>query len=349
MSGWKDWEIGEVVEAGEFQTFIQDQVVQVYADSSARGSALGTAVAEGMASYVKDTDSFEVYDGSGWVPVSVDAAWVTAGTAGQILISNGTADPSWVEAETTLVGGTAGQFVQSAGTAGIQYTDGYLFRETVTFTSNGTFTKADYPWLKAMRVKLVGGGGGGGWANTTTSGQVAVAGGGGGGGYSEKFIVDIAGLSVSETVTVGSGGSGSIFGGATGSNGGSSSFASVSGSGGGLGGNRNAATPPTDPGTLGPPGSGSGGDLNFQANEPPLLYPASAAVVAQYRLGGNTFLTPNGSQFAKVIAATNGGLNGANATQFGQGGGGGCNAQNQATGRDGGDGAAGVVIMELFG
>ena len=121
MSGWKDWQIGEVVEAAEFQTFLQDQVVQVYADSSARGSALGTAVAEGMASYVKDTDSFEVYDGSGWVPVSVDAAWVTAGTAGEILISNGTADPSWVAAETTLAAGSAGELVVSAGTAGVVY------------------------------------------------------------------------------------------------------------------------------------------------------------------------------------------------------------------------------------
>jgi hypothetical protein len=74
-----------------------------------------------MASYVKDTDSFEVYDGSGWVPVSVDAAWVTAGTAGQILISNGTADPSWVAAETTLAAGSAGALVQSAGTAGVTY------------------------------------------------------------------------------------------------------------------------------------------------------------------------------------------------------------------------------------
>jgi hypothetical protein len=121
LSGWKDWQIGEVVEAAEFQTFLQDQVVQVYADSSARGSALGTAVAEGMASYVKDTDSFEVYDGTGWVPVSVDAAWVTAGTAGEILISNGTADPSWVEAETTLAAGSAGELVVSAGTAGVVY------------------------------------------------------------------------------------------------------------------------------------------------------------------------------------------------------------------------------------
>jgi len=150
LSGWKDWQIGEVVEAAEFQTFLQDQVVQVYADSSARGSALGTAVAEGMASYVKDTDSFEVYDGTGWVPVSVDAAWVTAGTAGQILISNGTADPSWVAAETTLTSGTSGFTAVSAGTAGLSYqpvSHNYIIngafdinqREFTSTTTNGAY------------------------------------------------------------------------------------------------------------------------------------------------------------------------------------------------------------------
>jgi len=119
LSGWKDWQIGEVVEAAEFQTFIQDQVVQVYADSSARGSALGTAVAEGMASYLKDTESFEVYSPSGWVEVA--PSYLTAGTAGEILRPNGTADPSYVAAETTLTAGTSGLTALSAGTAGISY------------------------------------------------------------------------------------------------------------------------------------------------------------------------------------------------------------------------------------
>jgi hypothetical protein len=95
LSGWKEWGIGEVVEAGEFQSFVQDQTVQKYADAAARGSALGTAVAEGMISYLSDSDSVEYYDGSAWAPIAVDAAWVTSGTAGQILRSNGSADPSW--------------------------------------------------------------------------------------------------------------------------------------------------------------------------------------------------------------------------------------------------------------
>jgi hypothetical protein len=51
---------------------------------------------------------------------------------------------------------------------------GFRFKEAVYFTSNGTFTKADYPWLRAIRVRLVGGGGGGGGCATTSANQVAV-------------------------------------------------------------------------------------------------------------------------------------------------------------------------------
>jgi hypothetical protein len=82
VSGWKSWAIAEVVEATDFQNYIQDQVVQVYASSGARGSALGTAVTEGMISYLNDTNSLEYYSGSAWVAVSSpgDITAVTAGT-----------------------------------------------------------------------------------------------------------------------------------------------------------------------------------------------------------------------------------------------------------------------------
>lgn len=81
MTGWKQWAIAEVVEASDFQSYIQDQVVQVYADSGARGSALGTAVAEGMVSYLEDTNAVEYYNGSTWQGFAVgDITAVTAGT-----------------------------------------------------------------------------------------------------------------------------------------------------------------------------------------------------------------------------------------------------------------------------
>jgi hypothetical protein len=83
MSGWKEWQIAEVVEASDFQSYVQDQVVQVYTNSAARGSALGTAVSAGMLSYLSASTALEYYNGSAWAAVSNpgDITAVTAGTA----------------------------------------------------------------------------------------------------------------------------------------------------------------------------------------------------------------------------------------------------------------------------
>jgi len=82
MSGWKEWEFLERVTSSEFQSYLQDQVVQVYGSSTARSSALGTAVSEGMISYLEDTNALQYYDGASWVNVSNpgDITGVTAGT-----------------------------------------------------------------------------------------------------------------------------------------------------------------------------------------------------------------------------------------------------------------------------
>jgi hypothetical protein len=83
MSGWKSWAIGEVVEADDFQTYIQNQAVQTYAGTAARTAALGTFVAEGMVSYLADTNTLQFYNGTAWENVSSpgDITAVTAGTA----------------------------------------------------------------------------------------------------------------------------------------------------------------------------------------------------------------------------------------------------------------------------
>jgi hypothetical protein len=96
--------------------------------------------------------------------------------------------------------------------AAVNGTAVYRFVTTVYFTSSGTFTKADYPWLRAIRVKCQGGGGGGGGAATTGVGQQAISSGGAGGAYAESFITNIAGLDASVTVTRGAGGTGGAAG-----------------------------------------------------------------------------------------------------------------------------------------
>lgn len=68
--GWKDWVYGDLVSAADFQSLVQDQTVQRYASSAARSATLGSAVAEGMVSYLDDTNAVEVYNGSAWTGVS---------------------------------------------------------------------------------------------------------------------------------------------------------------------------------------------------------------------------------------------------------------------------------------
>lgn len=65
-AGFTTWTAGQVLTAAGLNTYIQQQTVMVFASASARTTALGTAVSEGMTSYLIDTNSFEVYDGALW-------------------------------------------------------------------------------------------------------------------------------------------------------------------------------------------------------------------------------------------------------------------------------------------
>jgi hypothetical protein len=56
---------GEVLAAADVNDFLMDQAVMTFDSAAARGSAIGTAT-EGMVSYLNDTNSLEVFDGSRW-------------------------------------------------------------------------------------------------------------------------------------------------------------------------------------------------------------------------------------------------------------------------------------------
>ena len=69
MAGRKNFVAGEILTAADVNSFLMDQSVMVFDDSAARTTAIPTPT-EGMVTYLKDTDSVEVFNGSSFVPAS---------------------------------------------------------------------------------------------------------------------------------------------------------------------------------------------------------------------------------------------------------------------------------------
>lgn len=81
-AGYKLFNTGDVLTAAQVNTYLMQQTVMVFASSAARTTALSGVLAEGMVSYLQDTNATEVYDGSAWVGIanSGDITSVTTGT-----------------------------------------------------------------------------------------------------------------------------------------------------------------------------------------------------------------------------------------------------------------------------
>jgi hypothetical protein len=239
-------------------------------------------------------------------------AELTAPNTGQVVFIEDIAVYQWYNGAGWVV------FLDPDGT-------GYVFQEQVIFTSTGDFEKADYPYLKAIRARVVGGGGGGGSAQNTD----ACAGGGGAGGYSEKFYTDMSLVPASFSVLVGAGGAG---GGGTGTAGGTSDFLynNATGGAGGVG------TTTTTAGVGGVGGVGAGGDINVNGQ------PGFTGMLMNPRQAGRG----GDSEFGRGGVQTGTASPGAGGNGYGAGGSGG--VANNSTVRAGGAGSAGIVILDLF-
>jgi len=270
-----------------------------------------------------DTDKTLVWDG---------VAWVETGTAVEDLDDLG---------DVTITTPVAGEKLVFDGTNWVNL-EAYAFVETVYFTSNGTFTKATYPWLRAIRVKCQGAGGGSGGCAATSASQVSLGGGGGAGGYSEAFITDIAGLASSVTVTRGGGGAGATAGNNNGNGGGASSFgALVAATGGGAGGGGAADTPAKVFAGVGAFGSPTAGDFGIDGNSGRFGFARDADRIFS-SVGGDSFFSGSlqqnvtGSGSAAVVGLL-----------YGGGATGGANVISQSA-RAGAAGGNGIVIVELY-
>ena len=87
-AGAKLFVSGDVLTAAQVNTYLMDQAIMRFANVAARTLAFGGAgeptLAEGMFSYLDDTDALEYYDGSAWVAFSAggsgDSADIVIGT-----------------------------------------------------------------------------------------------------------------------------------------------------------------------------------------------------------------------------------------------------------------------------
>jgi hypothetical protein len=79
--GYKNFTVGQVLTSAEVDGYLMEQTVMKFADAAARTTALTGVLAEGMLSYLMDTNAVEKYDGSAWVAIAAgDIEGVTAGT-----------------------------------------------------------------------------------------------------------------------------------------------------------------------------------------------------------------------------------------------------------------------------
>lgn len=124
-AGYKLYATGDILTAAQVNNYLQEQTVMVFADAAARTTALSGVLAEGMISYLKDTDATQYYSGSAWVTIGGSAsplttkgdlygysttnARVAVGTNGQVLTADSTAATgvAWATAASggmTLIG-----------------------------------------------------------------------------------------------------------------------------------------------------------------------------------------------------------------------------------------------------
>lgn len=280
---------------------------------------------DGQQIYETDTHKFLIWNSSSstWVDPSTAVPYATDGEAIAGTLTDKAVNPHGLKA-----------------TVDDRLENSYRIRQTLYYTSSGTFAKATYPWLRALKVKLVGGGGAGGGVPGGGSGN-AVGTGGGGGGYAESFITDITGLSSPETVTVGAGGIGANN--SNGGNGGTSSFGALVAATGGEGGYKKIKDSYAVYVRPGYGGAGTAGDLQI-TGQGGTVGNASASLGAAGS-GGSSML--GGGAAPDATGSGSGQLDGKDGGNYG-GGGSGAWAAGSYGPKKGGNGAPGIVIVELY-
>ena len=103
-AGFKVYATGDLITATEFNTYLQEQVIMVFDDSTARDSAISSP-SEGMFAYLKDTNALVFYNGSSWASFigEGDITGVTITTSATSGLSGGSTATSGAFSSTLTV------------------------------------------------------------------------------------------------------------------------------------------------------------------------------------------------------------------------------------------------------
>lgn len=111
-AGYKLFNTGDVLSASDVNTYLMQQTVMSFASSAARTTALASVLAEGMVTYLQDTNVVEIYTGSSWVslddPNAIQNSIVDA--KGDLISATADNTPA------RLAVGTNGQYLQADST-----------------------------------------------------------------------------------------------------------------------------------------------------------------------------------------------------------------------------------------
>jgi hypothetical protein len=175
-SGYKLFSTGDVLTANDANTYFMQQTVMVFASSAARTTALTSVLAEGMVSYLTDTNAVQVYNGSAWVDVSAPSyPWTTYATVtGNMTVGNGTLISRYQQ-----IGKTVHVFVQFTlgSTSAIATTPYFSLPFTAAqdkwaiygrLTDNGIKDWSGFAQCNTANVFLYALGSGGVWADAST-------------------------------------------------------------------------------------------------------------------------------------------------------------------------------------
>jgi hypothetical protein len=146
LVAYKIFTNGSVLPASDLNTYLMDQSVMVFSNSTARAAAL-TAPVEGMLTWLQDTNKYEFYNGSAWVALSqgdlLGSTTFTAQTS--VALDNiFTADYRFYDYYLTFTGSTSSTMAARLRTSGGVDLSTNTYRTQLLIADNTTTTSTTF-------------------------------------------------------------------------------------------------------------------------------------------------------------------------------------------------------------